>query len=45
MPGPDDDEQFAALKEEVARLFRTHEMMGKVRILYITTVFLGSIPR
>ena len=44
MPSPSDEEQFTAMKEMVARLFRTHERMGKVRMLYDTTVFLGKIP-
>src|SRR5437879_8671934 len=44
MPSPSDEEQFTAMKEMVARLFRTHERMGKVRMLYDTTVFRGKIP-
>ncbi len=44
MPSPADEERFAAMREEVARLFRTYERMGKVRMLYNSTVFLGKIP-
>src|SRR2546425_12932735 len=43
MPSPDDEEQFASLKEDVARLFQTYEQLGKVRMLCDTTVFLGKI--
>jgi len=43
MPSPSDEEQFVAMKGEVARIFRTHERKGKVRMLYDTTVFLGNI--
>ena len=44
MPSPSDKEQFASMKEVIARLFRKYESMGKVRMLYATTVFLGKIP-
>jgi ubiquinone/menaquinone biosynthesis C-methylase UbiE len=44
MPSPADEERFTAMKEEVARLFRTCERMDKVTMLYDTTVFLGKIP-
>jgi hypothetical protein len=43
MPSPSDEEQFAAMRREVSRLFRTRERLGKVRMLYNTTVFLGKI--
>jgi hypothetical protein len=43
MPSPSDEEQFAAMRGEVARLFRTHERLDKVRMLYDTRVFLGKI--
>ena len=43
MPGPSERDQFALLREDVARLFKTHEKLGKVRMLYDTTVLLGKI--
>ncbi len=43
MPSPSDEKRFAALKEDVARLFRSYEELGKVRMLYETTVFLGRL--
>ena len=44
MPSPSDKKQFATMKEAIARLFRTYERMGKVRMRYDTTVFLGKTP-
>ncbi len=44
MPSPSDEKQFAALRGEVARFFRIYEKLGKVRMLYDTTIFLGRIP-
>jgi len=44
MPSPSDEKQFDALRGEVARFFRTYEKLGKVRMLYDTTIFLGRIP-
>lgn len=43
MPSPSNGDQFALLREDVARLFKTYEKLGKVRMLYDTTVFLGRI--
>lgn len=43
MPSPSDQDHFALLRENVARLFKTHEKLGKVRMLYDTTVLLGKI--
>jgi hypothetical protein len=42
MPNPSDQEQFALLGKDVARIFKTYEKRGKVRMLYDTTVFLGK---
>ena len=43
MPGPSDEELFAALREDVVHVFKTYEKLGKVRMLYDSTVFLGRI--
>jgi SAM-dependent methyltransferase len=43
MPSPSDADQFALLREDVARLFNTYRKQGKVRLLYDTTVLLGKI--
>jgi len=43
MPNPSDEEQFALLRKDVARIFKTYEKRGKVRMLYDTAVFLGKI--
>ncbi|HVH15640.1 MAG TPA: class I SAM-dependent methyltransferase [Candidatus Angelobacter sp.] len=43
MPSPSDGDQFALLRDDAARLFKTHEKLGKVRMLYDTTVLLGNI--
>ena len=43
MPSPSDEKRFAALKGEVAGLFRSYEELGMVRMLYDTTVFLGKL--
>ena len=43
MPNPSDEEQFALLRKDVARIFKTYEKRGKVGMLYDTTVFLGKI--
>lgn len=43
MPSPSDEDQFPSLTEDVTRLFKTHEKLGKVRMLYDTTVLLGQI--
>jgi ubiquinone/menaquinone biosynthesis C-methylase UbiE len=43
MPSPSDGEQFALLREDVSRLFKTYEKLGKVRMLYDTTILLGKI--
>ena len=42
MPSPSDGNRFALLREDVARLFKTYEKLGKVRMLYDTTVLLGT---
>jgi ubiquinone/menaquinone biosynthesis C-methylase UbiE len=44
MPSPSDENQFAKLREEVARLFKKYEKLGRVRLLYDTSVILGKIP-
>jgi SAM-dependent methyltransferase len=44
MPSPSDGDQFALLREDVARLFRTYEKLGKVRVPYDTTILLAKIP-
>ncbi len=44
MPSPSDKDRFALLREDVARLFKTSEKLGKVRMLYDTTVFLAKTP-
>lgn len=41
MPSPSDGAQFALLRDDVSRLFKTYEKMGKIRMLYDTTVLLG----
>jgi ubiquinone/menaquinone biosynthesis C-methylase UbiE len=43
MPNPSDEEQFALLRKDAARIFKTYDKRGKVRMLYDTTVFLGKI--
>jgi ubiquinone/menaquinone biosynthesis C-methylase UbiE len=43
MPSPSDADQFALLTEDVVRIFKTHQKLGKVRMLYDTTVLLGKI--
>jgi ubiquinone/menaquinone biosynthesis C-methylase UbiE len=43
MPGPSDEEQFAVLREDVVRVFKTYEKLSKIRMLYDTTVFLGKL--
>ena len=43
MPSPSDGDQFARLREDVARLFKTYEKQGNVRMLYDTTILLGKI--
>jgi len=43
MPSPADEQQFALLREDVACVFNKYERLGKVRMLYDTTVFLGRI--
>ena len=40
MPSPSDENQFALLRQDVPRLFKTYERLGKVRILYDTTFIL-----
>jgi ubiquinone/menaquinone biosynthesis C-methylase UbiE len=41
MPSPSDEEQFAALRKDVANIFKNHEKQGKVRVLYDTSIVLG----
>ncbi len=43
MPNPSDGDQFALLSEDISRLFQTYRKLGKVRMLYDTTVLLGKI--
>jgi ubiquinone/menaquinone biosynthesis C-methylase UbiE len=43
MPSPSDEKQFAVLREDVARVFKKHEKLGKIRMLYDTVVILGRI--
>jgi SAM-dependent methyltransferase len=45
MPSPSEEERFATLKQEVTRLFNRYEKMGRVRVLYETTIFLGKISK
>lgn len=42
MPSPSDGNQFALLREDAARLFKTNKKLGKIRMLYDTTVLLGK---
>jgi ubiquinone/menaquinone biosynthesis C-methylase UbiE len=43
MPSPSDENQFAMLREDVARLFKRYETLGRVRLLYDTSVIPGKI--
>jgi ubiquinone/menaquinone biosynthesis C-methylase UbiE len=43
MPSPSDEKQFAVLREDIARVFKKHEKLGKIRMLYDTAVILGRI--
>jgi ubiquinone/menaquinone biosynthesis C-methylase UbiE len=43
IPSPSDEKQFAVLREDVARVFKKHEKLGKIRMLYDTAVILGRI--
>jgi ubiquinone/menaquinone biosynthesis C-methylase UbiE len=44
MPSPSDEYQFAMLREDVGRLFKRYEKLGRVRSLYDTSVLLGKLP-
>jgi ubiquinone/menaquinone biosynthesis C-methylase UbiE len=43
MPHPSDENQFATLREDVVRLFKRYEKLGRVRLLYDTSVLIGKI--
>jgi ubiquinone/menaquinone biosynthesis C-methylase UbiE len=43
MPSPSDENQFTMLREDVALLFKKYEKLGRVRLLYDTSVLLGKI--
>jgi ubiquinone/menaquinone biosynthesis C-methylase UbiE len=43
MPSPSDENQFTMLREDVALFFEKYEKLGRVRLLYDTSVLLGKI--
>jgi ubiquinone/menaquinone biosynthesis C-methylase UbiE len=43
MPSPSDENQIAILREDVAGLFKRYENLGRVRLLYDTSVLIGKI--
>jgi len=43
MPSVKDEEEFEALKDDASLLFKANQNIGKVRLLYDTTIFLGQI--